>query len=162
MGRSSLLLTIVFGVQGDSITHPTLGCGKIGVKSSQKIPNREDYTAKLIRVDFDCGQTCVFHSRVKNDVQVLESLEEDLRKALEEDVPSKLSVYRVTPKANTWVVRDEDSGNTLSTHRIKTEAEAQARTIAESQSVSEVLVDYQDGTLQRRFTCGKGRLSLFD
>lgn len=149
-------------IEGDLITHPTLGRGKIVEKSRQEIPNREDYVAKLIRVAFDCGQTCVFHSRVKNDVEVLESLEKALRKALEEDVPQKLNIYRVTPKGDGWIVKDEDSGKTLSTHRRKTEAETQARTIAESQSVSEVNVDYQDGTFQRKFTCGKDRLSLFD
>ena len=40
------------------------------------------YVAKLIRVKFDCGQTCVFHSRVAKDERVSESLARELDRAL--------------------------------------------------------------------------------
>jgi ADP-ribosylglycohydrolase len=66
---------------GDTLTHPTLGRGHITRKEVRKI-NREGYIAKLIYVTFDCGQTCVFHSRVEDNERVTESLARDIEKAL--------------------------------------------------------------------------------
>ena len=66
----------------DSITHPTLGHGRIAQKAIKPI-KREGYVAKLISVQFDCGQSCVFHSRVENNDKVSESLAQDIVKALE-------------------------------------------------------------------------------
>lgn len=66
----------------DSVTHPTLGRGRITQKNVKPI-KRDGYVAKLISVQFDCGQSCVFHSRVENNDRVSESLAQDIVKALE-------------------------------------------------------------------------------
>jgi hypothetical protein len=66
---------------GGQVVHPTLGRGTITSKEARKIA-REGYMAKLIHINFDCGQSCVFHSRVQSDGKVSESLAEDLQKAL--------------------------------------------------------------------------------
>jgi ADP-ribosylglycohydrolase len=67
--------------KGGVIAHPTLGKGIVTDKIVEPIP-REDYIAKLLHVRFDCGQTCVFHSRVEKDGTVSESLAKDIEKAL--------------------------------------------------------------------------------
>ena len=67
--------------EGESVFHPTLGRGRI-IERSEKPTKREDYTAKLISVQFDCGQSCIFHSRVQNNERVTESLAEDVANAL--------------------------------------------------------------------------------
>jgi hypothetical protein len=66
---------------GAGVVHPTIGQGTIVRKDVREIP-REGYVAKLIKVAFDCGQSCVFHSRVENNLIVSESLSLDLEKAL--------------------------------------------------------------------------------
>ena len=63
------------------VVHPTLGRGTIINKEVKPI-RREGYVAKLIHVKFDCGQSCVFHSRVENNEKVSESLAQDVAKAL--------------------------------------------------------------------------------
>lgn len=68
--------------EGDTIVHPTLGYGTIRKKEEKPIP-REGYVAKLIHVNFDCGQSCIFHSRVENNERVAESLAIDVANALE-------------------------------------------------------------------------------
>lgn len=70
------------GVDG-VVLHPTLGRGVIVSKEVRPI-QREGWAAKLIRVSFDCGQTCVFHSRVEHNERVAESLAETVAKTLEE------------------------------------------------------------------------------
>ena len=67
--------------EGGVVTHPTLGKGLITRKIVESIP-RENYVAKLLHVQFDSGQSCVFHSRVEKDGRVSESLAKDLEKAL--------------------------------------------------------------------------------
>lgn len=67
--------------EGGTIFHPTLGEGKITKKVQRPIA-REGYVAKLIPVDFACGQSCVFHSRVENNEKVSESLAQEITKAL--------------------------------------------------------------------------------
>ena len=47
-------------------------------KKTEKPIKREGYVAKLISVQFDCGQLCVFHSRVENNEKVSESLARDV------------------------------------------------------------------------------------
>lgn len=66
---------------GGSVVHPTIGRGTITGKEVRNIA-REGYVAKLIRIRFDCGQTCVFHSRVENNDKVSESLAQEVEKAL--------------------------------------------------------------------------------
>jgi ADP-ribosylglycohydrolase len=66
---------------GGTIVHPMLGRGLITNKIVENIP-REDYVAKLLHVKFDCGQTCVFHSRVERNGDVSESLAKDIEKTL--------------------------------------------------------------------------------
>ncbi len=63
------------------VVHPTLGRGRITHKRSAEI-RREGYVAKLVSVEFECGQTCMFHSRVKNNDNVTESLARDIDTAL--------------------------------------------------------------------------------
>lgn len=63
------------------VIHPTLGRGKIIDKDVKPI-KREGYVAKLIHINFDCGQSCVFHSRVENNDRVSESLAQDIVNAL--------------------------------------------------------------------------------
>jgi ADP-ribosylglycohydrolase len=66
---------------GDAVVHPTLGKGVIKAKNVRPIA-REGCAAKLVRINFDCGQTCIFHSRVKNNEKVAESLAIAVEKAL--------------------------------------------------------------------------------
>ncbi|MDI6714154.1 MAG: ADP-ribosylglycohydrolase family protein [Thermodesulfovibrio sp.] len=65
--------------EGDTIIHPALGKGKISRKETQNI-QKEGYVVKLIEVIFDCGQTCIFHSRVANNGELSDSLSKDLIK----------------------------------------------------------------------------------
>jgi ADP-ribosylglycohydrolase len=66
---------------GGVVFHPTLGRGKLTQKVEKPIP-REDYVAKLFTIKFDCGQSCVFHSRVEKNERVSESLGQDIERAL--------------------------------------------------------------------------------
>ena len=68
--------------EGGTICHPALGRGVIKKKRVEHI-RREDYLVKLIEVSFDCGQSCVFHSRVSKDGGLSESLAEDTKKILD-------------------------------------------------------------------------------
>ncbi len=45
--------------EGGVVFHPTMGRGTI-VHKVQKPIKREGYVAKLISIQFDCGQSCVF------------------------------------------------------------------------------------------------------
>jgi len=75
--------------EGAILTHPILGKGKIIRKETKQL-FRQDYVAKIIEVSFDCGQTCVFHSRVKKELSSIlvgefprkETPEEKLQKLL--------------------------------------------------------------------------------
>jgi hypothetical protein len=51
---------------------------KINEKKVEKVL-REGYMAKLFRVKFDCGQSCVFHSRVHRNGKIAENLAIDLK-----------------------------------------------------------------------------------
>jgi ADP-ribosylglycohydrolase len=68
--------------EGDSVIHPALGLGTI-VKQEEQSLQRQDYVARLIHVQFNCGQTCVFHSRVKANESPSESLAQAVARALE-------------------------------------------------------------------------------
>ena len=59
------------GEDGIVLVHPTLGRGTV-VKKEVKPIQRDDYVAKLIHIKFDCGQSCVFHSRVAHNEKVSE------------------------------------------------------------------------------------------
>ena len=59
--------------EGKYIVHPALGRGLIERKERRPI-QRESYEVKLIKVSFDCGQTCIFHHRVAQDGILSESL----------------------------------------------------------------------------------------
>jgi hypothetical protein len=148
-------------LDGDAVSHPTLGRGNIVGRKTQEIREKEGYTAKLIYVSFDVGQTCVFHSRVKDNSEVLESLERDLRKALERDDPVHLVTYRVMLNdGEGW--RVEVTGGKSSTHRTKEEAVKQAKEAAKSHELAKVLIYKKDGTLQNDPTYGQPPRSLFD
>ena len=68
--------------EGDDLVHPTLGHGSI-TKKEEKPIKREGYVAKLIHINFDCGQSCIFHSRVENNDRVAESLAQEAVNALQ-------------------------------------------------------------------------------
>lgn len=83
---------------GESLLHPALGRGRITEKRVQPL-QRSDYQVKLIHVAFDCGQTCIFHSRVSKDGRLSESLGEDAHKvlvSLEKEHQQKLDVRHPT------------------------------------------------------------------
>ena len=63
--------------EGDFIVHPTLGRGRIQWRRKNPI-RRRGYEVKLIAIAFDCGQTCIFHSRVAENGDISESLSRDL------------------------------------------------------------------------------------
>ena len=151
-------------LEGDSIIHPTLGQGIITAKNTQEIPNKEEYEAKLIYVAFDSGQTCTFHSRVKNNSQVLESFQRELRKALESDDPIRLVTYRGVPNDNQgWRVEvTGKSGTSSSTHSNKQAAVRWAKKAAKSHKLAKVLVYKKDGSLQDEVVKGQPPRSLFD
>jgi len=50
--------------EGDTLIHPILGRGKI-MRKEVKPLLRQDYVVKLVEVSFECGQSCVFHQRLK-------------------------------------------------------------------------------------------------
>lgn len=76
--------------EGGTVMHPILGNGRI-VRKEVKPLFREDYVIKLIEVNFSCGQSCVFHSRVKRELCSIlkgefpgeESMEERLEQLVE-------------------------------------------------------------------------------
>ncbi|NVM02943.1 MAG: ADP-ribosylglycohydrolase family protein [Candidatus Helarchaeota archaeon] len=65
-----------------SVIHPALGKGIIKNKRIEPL-RRKDYQVKLIKIRFDCGQTCVFHSRISKDGELSGSLAKDTRKILD-------------------------------------------------------------------------------
>jgi ADP-ribosylglycohydrolase len=67
--------------EGGVVVHPALGRGTIVRKKIEKL-RREGYDAKLMHVQFDCGQSCVFHSRVTDKNYVMDSLAEDISRSL--------------------------------------------------------------------------------
>ena len=68
--------------EGGIVVHPVLGRGTI-TKQEVKPIKRDDYVAKLIHVKFDCGQSCIFHSRVEHNERVSESLAGEVARALQ-------------------------------------------------------------------------------
>jgi ADP-ribosylglycohydrolase len=68
-------------VEKGIVMHPTLGRGTITKKDVKPI-QRDGYVAKLIYIQFDCGQSCIFHSRVEHNEKVSESLAEEVTHAL--------------------------------------------------------------------------------
>jgi ADP-ribosylglycohydrolase len=70
---------------GGSVVHPALGRGEITSKRVRQI-GRKGHAAKLVRIKFDCGQTCVFHARVKGYEEISESLVKDLERNFEEKI----------------------------------------------------------------------------
>jgi hypothetical protein len=55
------------------------------IQSQEEQPLRRDgYVARLIRLQFKCGQTCVFHSRVKGNGSPSGSLASEVARALQE------------------------------------------------------------------------------
>lgn len=63
------------------VVHPVRGRGTI-IHTSVCETAREGYEAKLIYIDFDCGQTCIFHSRVEYNDKGSESLARAVDKEL--------------------------------------------------------------------------------
>jgi ADP-ribosylglycohydrolase len=89
--------------EGEAIVHPALGRGIIKHKRVEPL-RRRDYKVKLIEINFDCGQTCVFHSRVSTDGELSESLAKDTIKTLN----SLEKHERVTNLFGAWVESGEE------------------------------------------------------
>nr|BBH94190.1 hypothetical protein KTA_23890 [Thermogemmatispora argillosa] len=70
----------------NTLIHPALGLGAILSQEEQPL-RRDGYVARLIRVQFKCGQTFVFHSRIKEHESPSESLAREVARALEEPEP---------------------------------------------------------------------------
>lgn len=69
--------------QGDMISHPTLGMGRLLTKAIYPIANRTDYETRVFQVRFDTGQSVYFHSRVsKENFDVEQSLGKTVRQEL--------------------------------------------------------------------------------
>jgi ADP-ribosylglycohydrolase len=68
--------------EGGIVVHPALGRGTI-TKQEVKPIKRDGYVAKLIHLKFDCGQSCIFHSRVEHNEKVSESLAQEVARALQ-------------------------------------------------------------------------------
>jgi hypothetical protein len=68
--------------EGEMIVHPALGRGMIRNKRVESL-RRQDYKVKLIEIGFECGQTCIFHSRVSKDGELSESLAQETKKILD-------------------------------------------------------------------------------
>ncbi len=66
---------------GDVVSHPTLGQGRLTQKLEKPI-RREGSVGKLVTVQFECGQSCVFHSRVGRNGSMSGSLALDVESAL--------------------------------------------------------------------------------
>jgi hypothetical protein len=71
---------------GDRLYHPVLGSGRIVDKKVAEIA-RQDYIAKLVRIAFDSGQSCVFHSRLRA-YDVMESLSGEVERSVEASLPT--------------------------------------------------------------------------
>jgi len=67
--------------EGDKIFHPALGQGVIKGNRVQPL-KRKDYQVKIIEVEFECGQSCVFHFRVSKNGKLSENLAKDMKKML--------------------------------------------------------------------------------
>ena len=67
--------------EGGTVVHPTLCKGTITRKREQRIA-RAGFVTRLINIHFDCGQSCLFHSRVEHEQKVVESLGADVERAL--------------------------------------------------------------------------------
>jgi uncharacterized protein YdaT len=64
--------------------------------------------------------------------------------------------YHVTPnQEGGWNVKGEGASRASSTHETKADAVDRARELAKSQSLGQVVVHKQDGTIQTEYTCGK-------
>src|SRR5258708_7034694 len=61
------------GVTDDKVIHPILGDGTIIERVERAIPEK-DFDVKLVRVQFTCGQSCLFRSKVEKDGRISESL----------------------------------------------------------------------------------------
>lgn len=66
---------------GGVVVHPTLGRGVVNGKDIRP-GGRRGFIAKLIRISFECGQSCVFHSWVKDGEKVAGSLAREIERAL--------------------------------------------------------------------------------
>lgn len=66
---------------GGVVTHPALGRGTI-IRKEERGLRRAGYIAKLIHLDFESGQSCVFHSRLESGGRLSESLTEEVQRAL--------------------------------------------------------------------------------
>lgn len=73
------------GIDG-TIVHPTLGRGKVIGKKIQPLV-KAGFEAKLLSVKFDSGQSCYFHSRVRqSDGQLSESFAQAIQKEMPKSV----------------------------------------------------------------------------
>lgn len=64
--------------EGNYISHPTLGRGKV-IRKEIKGMLRGGYEVRLVKVKFDTGQSCIFHSRIKDNRKLEISFADDLQ-----------------------------------------------------------------------------------
>jgi len=69
----TLAIARCISVTGDKVIHPVLGDGTIIERVERAIPEK-DFDVKLVRVQFTCGQSCLFRSKVEKDGRLSESL----------------------------------------------------------------------------------------
>jgi len=77
--------------EGEYVVHPVLGRGHIEGKERRPI-QRAGYEVKLIKVSFDCGQTCIFHHRVAKNGMLSESLSKAVSEILVSERCPKMKV----------------------------------------------------------------------
>ncbi|HEU5231000.1 MAG TPA: ADP-ribosylglycohydrolase family protein [Ktedonobacteraceae bacterium] len=62
--------------ENELVVHPSLGVGKVIKEEVRPLVTRKDYQVHLVRVAFDCGQTCTFHARVAIKTGIVSESEE--------------------------------------------------------------------------------------
>lgn len=73
---------------GGKVVHPALGRGTITGKFTKPV-SRPGYSAKILKVAFDTGQTCVFHSRIQAGDRISESLAREVVHEMEASGPPR-------------------------------------------------------------------------
>lgn len=68
--------------QGSRVAHPILGSGTIEQKSRPSVLDQKGYSAQIVKINFDVGQSCWFRSLVKDDGTIVASLGKEMRQAL--------------------------------------------------------------------------------
>ena len=68
---------------------------------------------------------------------------------------SKRKTYDVSPKGNQWSVKERGADRAIGNFDNKSDAIRRAKEVAKNQSLSQVVVRKQDGTIQTEYTYGE-------